>query len=83
MTPPRGVEDAAPLQWQPGSFIVVANVRGGQRAGRQLAAATLFPGQFFARQTGTGEQCSPLQAFFDSLSLPPWGKVPEAPPEGG
>jgi len=35
---------------------------------RQLGAATHFPGQFFARQTGTGEQCSPLQAFFDSLN---------------
>jgi hypothetical protein len=34
---------------------------------RQLGAATHFPGQFFARQTDTGEQCSPLQAFFDSL----------------
>ena len=33
---------------------------------RQLGAATHFPGQFFARQTGTGEQCSPLQAFFGS-----------------
>ncbi|WP_337767519.1 hypothetical protein, partial [Gemmiger formicilis] len=34
---------------------------------RQLTAATHFPGQFLARQTGTGEQCSPLQEFFDSL----------------
>ena len=34
---------------------------------RQLTAATHFPGQFPARQTGTGEQCSPLQEFFDSL----------------
>ena len=34
---------------------------------RQLTAATHFPEQFPARQTGTGEQCSPLQEFFDSL----------------
>ena len=34
---------------------------------RQLGAATPFPGKFFHRQTGTGEQCSPLQEFFDSL----------------
>ena len=26
-----------------------------------------FPGRLFHRQTGTGEQCSPLQEFFDSL----------------
>ena len=30
---------------------------------RQLGAATPFPGKFFHRQTGTGEQCSPLQSF--------------------
>ena len=34
---------------------------------RQLGVATPFPGKFFHRQTGTGEQCSPLQKFFDSL----------------
>ena len=34
---------------------------------RQLGAATPFPGKFFHRLTGTGEQCSPLQEFFDSL----------------
>ena len=33
---------------------------------RQLTAATHFPGKLLARQTGTGEQCSPLQAFFGS-----------------
>ena len=33
---------------------------------RQLTAATYFPGEFLAKQTGTGEQCSPLQAFFGS-----------------
>ena len=36
---------------------------------RQLDAAMRFPGRFFHRQTGTGEQCSPLQEFFDSLTL--------------
>lgn len=34
---------------------------------RQLGAATRFPGKLFHRQTGTGEQCPPLQEFFDSL----------------
>ena len=35
---------------------------------RRLGAATRFPGKIFHRQTGTGEQCSPLQEFFDKLS---------------
>ena len=33
---------------------------------RQLGAATPFPGKFFPRQTGKGEQCSPLQKFLGS-----------------
>ena len=33
---------------------------------RQLGAVTPFPGKFFHRQTGTGEQCSPLQEFLGS-----------------
>ena len=45
---------------------------------RQLAAVTHFPRQFLARQTGTGEQCSPLQEFFDSLSFPQ-GEKPYKP----
>ena len=40
---------------------------GGTLVARQLIVATLFPGRFPARQTGTGEQYSPLQEFFDSL----------------
>ena len=33
----------------------------------QLGAALRFQGSFLTRQTDTGEQCSPLQEFFDSL----------------
>ncbi len=34
LDPSAGRRGRRPLQWQPGSFIVAANVRGGQRAGR-------------------------------------------------
>ena len=43
------------------------NMWGRPLVARQLSAATSFPGKFFHRQTGTGEQCSPLQEFFDRL----------------
>ena len=32
-----------------------------------LAQYRVFRGSFLTRQTDTGEQCSPLQEFFDSL----------------
>ena len=32
-----------------------------------LPPQRIFRDSFLARQTGTGEQCSPLQKFFDSL----------------
>ena len=82
MTPPRGVEDAAPYSGNPEALLLSLTSAAAIDC-PPTCRSNAFPGQFFARQTGTGEQCSPLQAFFDSLSLPPWGKVPEAPPEGG
>ena len=37
--------------------------------------ASLLSTSILIRQTDTGEQCSPLQEFFDSLELPPRGKL--------
>ena len=81
MTPPRGVEDAAPYSGNPEALLLSLTSAAARGSPANLPQQRFF--RNFARQTGTGEQCSPLQAFFDSLSLPPWGKVPEAPPEGG
>ena len=41
--------------------------RGDHWSPANLPQQRIFRDSFFARQTGTGEQCSPLQAFFDSL----------------
>ena len=81
MTPPRGVEDAAPYSGNPEALLLSLTSAAARGSPANLPQQRFF--RDFASQTGTGEQCSPLQAFFDSLSLPPWGKVPEAPPEGG
>ena len=81
MTPPRGVEDAAPYSGDPEALLLSLTSAAARGLAANLPQQRFF--RDFARQTGPGEQCSPLQAFFDSLSLPPWGRVPEAPPEGG
>ena len=41
---------------------------GGHWPPADLAQQRIFREGFFHRQTGTGEQCSPLQAFFDAAS---------------
>ncbi len=41
--------------------------RGDHWSPANLPQQRIFRDGFLARQTGTGEQCSPLQAFFDSL----------------
>ena len=40
--------------------------RGDHWSPVNLPPQRIFRDGFLARQTGTGEQCSPLQAFFDS-----------------
>ena len=43
----------------------------GATIGRPPAwRSNVLLGKFLTRRTGTGEQCSPLQEFFDSLHLP-------------
>ena len=65
LDPSAGRRGRRPLQGQPGSFIVVANVRGGQRVARQLAAATLFPG--FCKANGHGRaMLAPTSVFRQS-----------------
>ena len=59
--------------------------RGDHWSPAHLPPQRIFRDSFLARQTGTGEQCSPLQAFFDSpagvLTPPRW---PEGwPPSAG
>ena len=41
--------------------------RGDHWSPANLPQQRIFRDGFLARQTGTGEHCSPLQAFFDSL----------------
>ena len=48
--------------------------RGDHWSPASLAQQRAFRDGFLTRHTGTGEQCSPLQEFFDSLHLPPKGE---------
>ena len=66
--------------------------RGDHWSPVSLPPQRIFRDSFLVRQAGTGEQCSPLQMFFDSLSpkysCPPHGSLPhrlraEPPRRGG
>ena len=66
--------------------------RGDHWSPVNLPPQRIFRGSFLVRQAGTGEQCSPLQIFFDSLSpkypCPPHVSLPhrlraEPPRRGG
>ena len=66
--------------------------RGDHWSPANLPPQRIFRDSFLVRQAGTGEQCSPLQIFFDSLSpkypCPPHGSLPhrlraEPPRRGG
>ena len=66
--------------------------RGDHWSPVNLPPQRIFRDSFLVRQAGTGEQCSPLQMFFDSLSpkysCPPHGSLPhrlraEPPRRGG
>ena len=54
--------------------------RGDHWSPVNLPPQRIFRDSFLVRQAGTGEQCSPLQMFFDSLSpkysCPPHGSLP-------
>ena len=55
------------------AFLPYCVCRGDHWSPANLPQQRIFRDSFLARQTGTGEQCSPLQAFFDSPAgvLPP------------
>ena len=66
--------------------------RGDHWSPANLPPQRIFRDSCLVRQAGTGEQCSPLQMFFDSLSpkysCPPHGSLPhrlraEPPRRGG
>ena len=67
--------------------------RGDHWSPVNLPPQRIFRDSFLVRQAGTGEQCSPIQMFFDSLSPkyscpPPHGSLPhrlraEPPRRGG
>ena len=44
--------------------------RGDHWSPVNLPQQRIFRNDFLTKQTGTGEQCSPLQEFFDSLRRP-------------
>ena len=58
MTAPQAVKKNASLPY--------CVCRGDHWSPAHLPPKRIFRDGFLARQTGTGEQCSPLQAFFDS-----------------
>ena len=49
------------------AFLPYCVCRGDHWSPANLPQQRIFWDSFLARQTGTGEQCSPLQEFFDSL----------------
>ena len=53
---------------QKNAFLPYCVCRGDHWSPANLPQQRLFWGGLLTRQTGTGEQCSPLQAFFDSLN---------------
>ena len=59
---------AAPSGASTGEFEAL-ELRDGDKSrfGGRLPPQRVFRDGFLARQTGTGEQCSPLQECFDSL----------------
>ena len=50
------------------AFLPYCVCRGDHWSPANLPQQRIFPGGLLTRQTGTGEQCSPLQEFFDSLT---------------
>ena len=52
------------------STLLYRECRGDHWSPASLAQQRAFRDGFLTRHTGTGEQCSPLQEFFDSLHLP-------------
>ena len=75
-----------------GTFLPCCVCRGDHWSPVNLPPQRIFRDSFLARQTGTGEQCSPLQMFFGSLSpkysCPPHVSLPhrlraEPPRRGG
>ena len=51
------------------TFLVYGMCRGDHWSPANLAQHRVFRNSFLTRQAGTGEQCSPLQEFFDSLNF--------------
>ena len=51
------------------AFLPYCVCRGDHWSPANLPQQRIFPGGLLTRQTGTGEQCSPLQEFFDSLNI--------------
>ena len=49
------------------AFLPYCVRRGDHWSPANLPQQRIFRDSFLARQTGTGEQCSPLQEFFDTL----------------
>ena len=49
------------------AFLPYCVCRGDHWSPANLPQQRIFPGGLLTRQTGTGEHCSPLQEFFDSL----------------
>ena len=49
------------------AFLPYCVCRGDHWSPANLPQQRIFPGGLLTRQTGKGEQCSPLQEFFDSL----------------
>ena len=56
-----------PEQGFGGNFLAHCVCRGDHWSPANLPQQRIFPGGLLTRQTGTGEQCSPLQEFLDSL----------------
>jgi hypothetical protein len=51
------------------AFLLYCVCRGDHWSPANLPQQRIFWDSFLTRQTGAGEQCSPLQEFFDSLKM--------------
>ena len=51
------------------AFLLYCVCRGDHWSPANLPQQRIFWDSFLTRQTGAGEQCSPLQEFFDSLKI--------------
>ena len=58
------------------STLLYRDCRGDHWSPANLAQQRAFRDGFLTRHTGTGEQCSPLQEFFDSLKKQSAGLLP-------